>query len=54
MPSAVKSEEYDLLRFSERRPKICTEKLGRVAPKPVYEKVKRIFDLCFSLLLVFP
>ncbi len=52
MPSAVKSEEYDLLHFSERRPKICTEKLGRIAPKPVYEKVKRIFDLCFSLLLL--
>ncbi len=52
MPYAVETEDIDLLHFVEGRPKVYTERLGRLPSKPFYNLVKRAFDFLASLFLM--
>ena len=51
MPYATKTEDIDLIHFSEGRPKIYIEKLNDIPAKPAYEIGKRFFDFSFALFL---
>lgn len=51
MPYATKTEDIDLIHFSEGRPKIYIEKLNDIPAKPAYEIGKRLFDFSFALFL---
>ena len=51
MALAVRTEEVDLVSFPDGREKVITEKINHLPSKPLYDTVKRCFDLLLALIL---
>ena len=52
MQVASRTDEIDLRCFPVGREQIRTEKLGELPPKPVFDAVKRLFDLITAIVLL--
>ena len=52
MQVASRTDEVDLLRFPVGRDRIQTEKIGELPRKPVFDAVKRAFDLITAIVLL--